>query len=146
MRLSRGRADSECAPNVPNQRNLSKVVTFVESSDQVEGGRCSVVGVFDLRPALYLPFLNDVKEVALVPLVENELTSAHVNNLQTIDQFKFGILLKTLEQLNFVQVLQADISSANRVRSDDLLEDVTGEDPGFAVSYGSDRGCTLVIV
>ena len=78
------------------------MVTFSQSSYQLKWG--GAVEVIDLRATLNLPFFNDEEVVALVPLVEHELTSAHIHDLQAVDQFKFGVFLKALEQLNFVEV------------------------------------------
>ena len=110
----------------------------------VEGG--VTVGQLFLEATLDLTFFNDVEVVTLVALMEDILARVYLLHLKTIDQFKFVVLLETLKEFDLVEVLETDVSPADRVHSDDLLEDISREDPGLTVIGCCDRGSSLIVV
>ena len=84
--------------------------------------------------------------VASVALMEDKLTSDHIDHFQTVNQFKFRVSFEALEKFDLVQVLKANIASAYRIKRDDLLENVTGQDPAFTVGNGGDGSGSLVVI
>jgi len=79
------------------------VFTLVKLSDQF---KCSgAVGLLFLKSAFDLSFFNDIEMVSFVSLMENVFTPAHLNHFQAVDQFKFLVLLKRFEELDFFEVL-----------------------------------------
>ena len=78
--------------------------------------------------------------------MEDKLTSDHIDHFQTVNQFKFRVSFEALEKFDLVQVLKANIASAYRIKRDDLLENVTGQDPAFTVGNGGDGSGSLVVI
>jgi len=118
------------------ESDFSEVVTFVESPDKLKGR--GAIWLLFLEAALDLAFLDDIEVVALVILVEDVLTRVHCHHFEPINQSEFVELLQALKELNLVEVLKTNVASADRVLSDNVLEDITREDPGLAISDGRD--------
>lgn len=136
--------DCECSPHVVDESDLAEVFSLRQSTHLVKRG--IAVGHLFLEATLDLAFLDDVEVVTLVALVENVLTRVDLLHLKAIDQFKFVVLLEALKELDLVQVLEVDVSPADRVDSDDLLEDISGKNPSLTVICCRNRSSPLIVV
>ena len=136
--------DCECSPHVVDESDLAEVFSLRQSTHLVKRG--IAVGHLFLEATLDLAFLDDVEVITLVALVENVLARVDLLHLKAIDQFKFVVLLEALKKLDLVQVLEVDVSPADRVDSDDLLEDISGKNPSLTVISRRNRSSPLVVV
>ncbi len=79
------------------------MITLVELSDDFKNSWA--VGLLFFESTLDLAFFDDVKVISFVSLMEDVFATAHLDHFQTVDQFKFLVLLEGFEELDFLKVL-----------------------------------------
>jgi len=121
------------------------VLTLCQIPHDLKRWRILLVVIF-FETALDLTFVDYIEMVALVALVEDEVARVYLHKLETVDQLEFVVLVQASEELDLFEVLEVDVTPADRVLSDDLLENVAGEDPSLTVIDSCNVSRTFVVV
>lgn len=74
--------------------------------------------------ALALALLDDVKFLAFLALLDDELSFQERLNFKAINQFHFLVGFKIPKQIHLVQVTQVQVSAANRVLRYNVLKHI----------------------